>query len=62
MGSGFVYKTDDKYGYILTNHHVVNGANDIQIEMTNGTVATGKLMGSDEHADVAVVRMDVKKY
>ncbi len=60
-GSGFVYKTDDKYGYILTNHHVVNGANDIQIEMTNGTVATGKLMGSDEHADVAVVRMDVKK-
>lgn len=60
-GSGFVYKTDEKYGYILTNHHVVDDASDIQIEMTNGTVATGKLLGSDEYADVAVVRMDVDK-
>lgn len=60
-GSGFVYKTDDKYGYILTNHHVVDGSSAIQIEMTNGTVATGKLMGSDEYADVAVVRMDIDK-
>lgn len=60
-GSGFVYKKDDKYGYILTNHHVVADASNIQIEMTDGSVATGKLMGSDEHADVAVVRMDVNK-
>ena len=30
-GSGFVYKTDDKYGYIFTNHHVVDGAKSIKI-------------------------------
>lgn len=60
-GSGFVYKTDDKYGYILTNHHVVDDASTIQIEMTNGVTTSGKLMGSDEHADVAVVRVDVNK-
>lgn len=58
-GSGFVYKTDSKYGYILTNHHVVENVQKIEIEMTNGASCEGTLVGSDEFADVAVVKVDV---
>lgn len=58
-GSGFVYKTDDDYGYILTNHHVVSSATLIQIEYSDGTTTTGTLVGSDEYSDVAVIKVDV---
>ena len=50
-GSGFVYKKDDKYGYILTNHHVIDGASSIQ-------TVTAKVLGSDEYTDVAVLRIE----
>ena len=60
-GSGFVYKTDDKYGYIFTNHHVVDGAKSIKIILSNETEVTGELVGSDEYADVAVVKIPKDK-
>lgn len=60
-GSGFVYKTDDKYGYIFTNHHVVDGAKSIKIVLSNETEVTGELVGSDEYADVAVVKIPKDK-
>jgi serine protease Do len=58
-GSGFVYKTDDNYGYILTNHHVVDGASKIVIEYSDETTVTAELVGSDEYADVAVLKVPV---
>jgi serine protease Do len=60
-GSGVVYKKDNKYGYILTNHHVVDGAKSITIMFTDMSEAEGTLIGSDEHADVAVVKVDANK-
>lgn len=60
-GSGFVYKNDDKYGYIFTNHHVVDGAKSIKIILSNETEVTGELVGSDEYADVAVVKIPKDK-
>lgn len=60
-GSGFVYKIDDKYGYIFTNHHVVDGAKSIKIVLSNETEVTGELVGSDEYADVAVVKIPKDK-
>lgn len=60
-GSGFVYKTDDKYGYIFTNHHVVDGAKSIKIVLSNETEVTGELVGSDEYADIAVVKIPKDK-
>lgn len=57
-GSGFVYKVEGKYAYILTNHHVVDEADELRIVYTDDTETTGKLIGSDEYADVAVVRVD----
>ena len=57
-GSGFVYKTDDKYGYILTNHHVIDEAERLVITMSNDKQVDGTVLGSDEYLDLAVVRID----
>ena len=59
-GSGVVYDTDDKYGYILTNHHVVEGANYILIEYTDETEVEGEVVGSDEIQDIAVIKVPVE--
>ena len=56
-GSGFVYKTDSKYGYILTNHHVIEDARYIKVVSTNEKEVEGTLIGSDKYMDVAVVRV-----
>lgn len=60
-GSGFVYKTDNKYGYIFTNHHVVDGAKTINIVLSDESEVTGELIGSDEYADVAIVKIPKDK-
>ncbi len=58
-GSGFIYKKDDKYGYILTNHHVVDGATKIIVTLSNDDQVEGKVLGSDQYLDLAVVRIAV---
>lgn len=60
-GSGFVYKKDNKYGYIFTNHHVVEGAKYIKIVLADESEVEGELVGSDEYADVAVVKIPADK-
>ena len=60
-GSGFVYKKDSKYGYIFTNHHVVEGAKYIKIVLADESEVEGELIGSDEYADVAVVKIPADK-
>lgn len=54
-GTGFVFKTDNKYGYIITNHHVVANANSFKVTFTNGTSVDATLSGSDEYSDIAVL-------
>lgn len=58
-GSGFVYKTDEKFGYILTNHHVIDNAKKIIIEYSDETTTEAELVGSDEYADVALLKVPV---
>ncbi len=60
-GSGFVYKKDDKYGYILTNYHVVAGASSLKVIDMNGESIDAVYLGGDSYADIAVVRIDVSK-
>jgi putative serine protease PepD len=55
LGSGFVY---DKNGYIMTAAHVVQGADQVQVRLYDGTKLTGKVLGTDEDNDVAVVKVD----
>ena len=47
-------------GYILTNHHVVDGADNIIVTTTDKRELTGKLIGSDQRTDVALVKVDGK--
>jgi Do/DeqQ family serine protease len=54
LGSGVVVSRD---GYILTNHHVVDGAEDITIEFVDGKTHDAKLVGSDPPSDLAVLRI-----
>ena len=60
-GSGFVYKVDNKYGYILTNEHVVSDAKTIKVVMSNDEEAEAETLGSDEYLDLAVLRIDKDK-
>ena len=57
-GSGFVYETDDNYGYILTNDHVIAGATEVKVLFSNEKRVTVKVLGSDSYSDVALLRVD----
>lgn len=57
-GTGFVYNKDDKYGYVLTNAHVVSEGSTIQGVLSNNNVVELTLLGSDSYTDLAVLRMD----
>lgn len=56
-GSGFVYKTDSKYGYILTNYHVVEGSTSLSVLYSNEEEVEAVELGGDEYLDVAVIRV-----
>jgi S1-C subfamily serine protease len=55
LGSGVIY---DGQGYILTNEHVVEGAQSITIGLVDGRHFSGKVVGSDSGFDVAVIKID----
>ncbi len=56
LGSGVII--DARKGYILTNHHVIDKAEDITIRLNDGRSFEAELIGSDPDADVAVIRID----
>ena len=56
-GSGFIISAD---GLILTNHHVVDGADEIKVRLTDNREFTGKVLGSDAKTDIAVVKIQAK--
>ena len=55
VGSGVIVNSQ---GYILTNHHVVDGALEIKVELTDNRTFTAKLVGSDPPSDLAVLKVD----
>ena len=57
VGSGVIVNAD---GYILTNHHVVDGALEIRVELTDSRTFTAKLVGSDQPSDLAVLKIEAK--
>ena len=55
LGSGVIVRPD---GYILTNHHVVDGAEEVTVELTDGRSFKAKVVGTDQATDLAVVKVD----
>lgn len=60
-GTGFVYKELDKEAYLLTNSHVVTGAQKVQVQFTDGNTYDVKIAGNDEYSDIAVLAIDKEK-
>lgn len=58
-GSGFVY---DAQGYIVTNYHVIENAQEIQVTFADGATFTGSVIGSDSTYDLAVIQIDAGDY
>jgi serine protease Do len=54
-GSGFLISKD---GYILTNNHVVGGADKLEVTLSDGRKLEAKLIGTDERTDVAIIKID----
>ena len=55
LGSGFVINAD---GYVLTNHHVVDGASDIRVKFADGREIPGKVVGGDAKTDLALLKVE----
>ena len=57
QGSGFIISSD---GYILTNNHMVEGAEKVEIELADGRKFTAEVIGADRDSDVAVIKIDAR--
>ena len=55
LGSGVVFSAD---GYVLTNNHVIDGADDIQVLLSDGRVSLARIIGADADTDLAVLKID----
>jgi S1-C subfamily serine protease len=55
LGSGVIYRSD---GYILTNHHVIDGADTVRVRLSSGDILDAEVIGSDPLNDLAVVQVD----
>ena len=58
LGSGVIVSPE---GYLLTNNHVIEGADDIEVSLGDGRTARAKLIGTDPESDIAVLKIDLDK-
>jgi serine protease Do len=59
LGSGFIISNE---GYILTNNHVVAGADEIRVKLSDGREFKGEVTGNDEKLDIALIKIDAKDH
>lgn len=57
-GSGVIYKKDGNHAFIVTNHHVVERASDLEVTLSNGERVSAQLIGTDPLMDLAVLEID----
>lgn len=56
-GSGVIYKKDGKNAYVVTNNHVVEGQDGLEVVLKDGTKVTAELVGTDAYTDLAVLKI-----
>ncbi len=57
-GSGVIYSSD---GYIITNNHVIEGANNIEVTLSNNRTYKAEVIGTEAQADLAVLKIDARR-
>ncbi|UOE94112.1 trypsin-like peptidase domain-containing protein [Alkalihalobacillus sp. LMS39] len=57
-GSGVIYKQADGKAFVVTNHHVIEGAREVEVSLTDGTRVPAKVLGTDVLTDLAVLEID----
>lgn len=57
LGSGFII---DKDGTILTNRHVISGADDVEVKLSDGRTFKAKILGEDERTDIAIIKIEAQ--
>lgn len=60
-GSGVIYKKDGENAFVVTNHHVIEGASQVEISLSDGTRVPAEILGSDVLTDLAVLRVNSEK-
>ena len=60
-GTGFVYKTDSKNGYMITNQHVVAGCDAVSVVLSNDEEVNATILGGDEYLDIAILSIPKEK-
>ncbi|AQU81135.1 S1C family serine protease [Planococcus faecalis] len=60
-GSGVIYKNDNGKAYVVTNHHVIDGATGVEVTLSDGSKVEATVVGSDIWTDLAVLEMDGAK-
>lgn len=59
-GSGVIYKKENGLAFIVTNHHVIQGASEVEVILSDGERVPAKVLGSDIFTDLAVLQIDAK--
>ncbi len=60
LGSGVIFRKDGGTAYIVTNNHVISGADEVDAVLTDGTMLKAKVVGADFISDIAVLSVDGK--
>lgn len=58
LGSGVIL---DQAGHLVTNHHVIQGADQIRVQLADGRVATPSIVGTDPDSDLALLKLDIEQ-
>ncbi|MBQ8681535.1 MAG: serine protease [Bacilli bacterium] len=60
-GTGFIYKKSGKDAYIMTNHHVIDGVQNVKVILSDNTVLDVEVMGSEAYSDIGILKVDASK-
>ncbi|KKI93406.1 hypothetical protein WQ54_03990 [Bacillus sp. SA1-12] len=60
-GSGVIFKKEENAAYVITNNHVIEGAQSIEVTLFNGEKVAAELVGADALTDIAVLKIDSKQ-